>query len=59
MATIQFDDDLDAQLEQVVPPTYRGGKKVAIRADYVAREWLRDRQDKSNDRDRDVQQPAA
>lgn len=43
MATIKFDDHLDAELEKAVPPTYRGERKTAIRADYVAREWLRDR----------------
>jgi len=44
MATIIFDDKLDARIaaDQRLPDAYRGGRKTRLRAEWVAREWLRE-----------------
>jgi len=61
MATIIFDSTLDAELEKAVPPAFRGGRKTAIRADFVAREWLRMQREQAAQasRDRRAEPPAA
>ena len=41
MASIVFDDALDREIERHLPEALRGQRKVRIRAEHVAREWLR------------------
>lgn len=40
MPRIDIPDELDAQVETVLPPHFRGERKASLRVEHVLRQWL-------------------